>query len=674
MSWNDYATAVVRLYLPTGPVIVAPQPAGTVKGAFPAELGAGPAVVVTAYNPHGELASESVNRRAHVALTDRLDREGRIWFPAVGGDPSWTHTEESVIMPGLSPAEARDLGRELGQDAVFVWDTVGWSIHSCTHDHRVTLGWAIKPAPAEVVDLAAAVTRLGLPSEYVTLIEASTALDRALAQAPQDADALERAYSLVAQDFWRRSDRLARLSRERVAAAEATRLAPQRERARQARAARRELARQAKEAESELARQAKEAERLQHEGDVAAGWPPSWESTAVQRWSGLGGTVAQAAEFAAAGWAASETLAAAKAFGTADGLRTPPGGSGHHFPFGDRLIDLLRGEPILPDGQVLSLEKTFLSGRRERWLVAADQGAVTVTRWVNGAQGWAMRAESHSADPAAAFAANPGLRTVRAGTISEYTLSPSLPAAKVMGWIRLATSSSKDAPGRRCSDEQAREWLDEDATVSQILDGTPHVLPWCRIDRLRVAAVRPGRRWAPVLIDMDEQEVVSGREFARFTWFSESGGAPVSWDGGNSLALVGDALIQVRQWGDMGSAMTWRAVPRQPSGLADLVASWVTQVGGVLAAALMLEPLSPFADWDEMFEEVTFDLWFDLDDSTMAKVRRRLATTSSSYRAVRKALAQPRSAVGKRLASALRDAQESGVTGELMWGGWADAT
>ena len=67
-----------------------------------------------------------------------------------------------------------------------------------------------------------------------------------------------------------------------------------------------------------------------------------------------------------------------------------------------------------------------------------------------------------------------------------------------------------------------------------------------------------------------------------------------------------------------------------------------------------------------MLEAVIFDLRLDLDDSTMAKVRRRLATTSSLYRAVRKAMAQPRSSVGKRLANALRDAEESGVMGELM--------
>lgn len=75
-----------------------------------------------------------------------------------------------------------------------------------------------------------------------------------------------------------------------------------------------------------------------------------------------------------------------------------------------------------------------------------------------------------------------------------------------------------------------------------------------------------------------------------------------------------------------------------------------------------------------MLEAVIFDLRLDLDDSTMAKVRRRLATTSSLYRAVRKAMAQPRSSVGKRLANALRDAEESGVMGELMWGQWADTT
>jgi len=75
------------------------------------------------------------------------------------------------------------------------------------------------------------------------------------------------------------------------AADEATRLAPQRE----------------------LAWQAKAAKRLQHESDIAAGWPPSWKTTTVQRWSGLGGTMAQAVEFAAAGWRADATLAAAKA-------------------------------------------------------------------------------------------------------------------------------------------------------------------------------------------------------------------------------------------------------------------------------------------------------------------------------------------------------------------------
>ncbi len=132
---------------------------------------------------------------------------------------------------------------------------------------------------------------------------------------------------------------------------------------------------------------------------------------------------------------------------------------------------------------------------------------------------------------------------------------------------------------------------------------------------------------------MDEQEVVPRREIARFTWFSESGGAPISWDGGNSLALLGDELIQARQWGDMGSEMTWRALPRQPSELADLLNSWVTQVDGVVAAALMFEPLSPVAAWDKMLEAVTFDLWLDLDEVTGEQVRRRLATTSSLYTA-----------------------------------------
>jgi len=113
---------------------------------------------------------------------------------------------------------------------------------------------------------------------------------------------------------------------------------------------------------------------------------------------------------------------------------------------------------------------------------------------------------------------------------------------------------------------------------------------------------------------------------------------------------------------------------RQPCNASSLFVQQYLRIDARSHRCPRFEPLSPVAAWDKMLEAVTFDLWLDLDESSWEEVRRRLATTSSLYRAARKAMAQPRSAVGRRLANALRDAEESGIMGALMWANWADTT
>ncbi len=78
----------MRVYLPTGPVIVAPQPTGTVEGAFPAELGAGRASSSRHTTPryaveHVELGYATTVHRAqgmtvetgHVLVDKTMSRE-----------------------------------------------------------------------------------------------------------------------------------------------------------------------------------------------------------------------------------------------------------------------------------------------------------------------------------------------------------------------------------------------------------------------------------------------------------------------------------------------------------------------------------------------------------------------------------------------------------------------
>jgi len=73
------ATAVVRVCLPTGPVIVAPQPTGTVEGAFPAELGAGPAAAPGTLRSRGPCLVRSTVARGAADL---------VWVTATASTPA----------------------------------------------------------------------------------------------------------------------------------------------------------------------------------------------------------------------------------------------------------------------------------------------------------------------------------------------------------------------------------------------------------------------------------------------------------------------------------------------------------------------------------------------------------------------------------------------------------
>ncbi|WSB88899.1 DUF3293 domain-containing protein [Streptomyces cellulosae] len=97
--------------------------------------------MITAWNPRGRTASEDANALAHRVLLDEVRHRGLTSWPAVGGDPSGTHLEESVAVAGLSDAAARDLGRRFGQDAVFAWTPSAWRVLACDTGAVSVSGW-----------------------------------------------------------------------------------------------------------------------------------------------------------------------------------------------------------------------------------------------------------------------------------------------------------------------------------------------------------------------------------------------------------------------------------------------------------------------------------------------------------------------------------------------------
>lgn len=142
-QWGLYQQAVVDVELPGGPVRVTPAPPGVVAGRFPVPHGE-TLHVITAHNPRGTRAPAQHNHRAHRELLGLLRRRGLVWWPAVGGDPEGRHTEESAAVVGLSDDEARALGREFGQDAVFAWSASAWRLLTCFGaEEALTLGWRL---------------------------------------------------------------------------------------------------------------------------------------------------------------------------------------------------------------------------------------------------------------------------------------------------------------------------------------------------------------------------------------------------------------------------------------------------------------------------------------------------------------------------------------------------
>ncbi|MYQ44894.1 DUF3293 domain-containing protein [Streptomyces sp. SID4985] len=127
-------------------VRVLPCATGVTEGPYPDQSGR-TIHVITAFNPRGRVVTPEDNARAHASLLAELGRSRHTWWPATGGSPCGTHTEESVAVTGLTDAEARALGRRFGQDAVFAWSPEAWRLLACFEERSEAAGWRTTSAP-----------------------------------------------------------------------------------------------------------------------------------------------------------------------------------------------------------------------------------------------------------------------------------------------------------------------------------------------------------------------------------------------------------------------------------------------------------------------------------------------------------------------------------------------
>jgi Protein of unknown function (DUF3293) len=143
-GWDAYVEAVVRIESPGGVRWLKPASIFRTEGRYPDPDGR-PIYVLTAHNPAGRLASDEANAAAQARLESFVRLRGLTWWPADGGDASWTHVEAGVALIGIAEADAIALGAEFKQDTIFAFSTANRRIVSCTDARVETTGWSIEP-------------------------------------------------------------------------------------------------------------------------------------------------------------------------------------------------------------------------------------------------------------------------------------------------------------------------------------------------------------------------------------------------------------------------------------------------------------------------------------------------------------------------------------------------
>ena len=141
--WKDYEGTFVRIMHPElGDLEVRPTATRAIIGDFPDPAGR-TIHIMTAHNPGVQL-SEQDNRHRQQVLVTAVDKmpDAHAWS-AIGGDPSWVHTEDSVAIVGLTDQSAVELARRFDQDAIFRWTRTEWTLISCRSEQRHTAGWQL---------------------------------------------------------------------------------------------------------------------------------------------------------------------------------------------------------------------------------------------------------------------------------------------------------------------------------------------------------------------------------------------------------------------------------------------------------------------------------------------------------------------------------------------------
>ncbi len=402
--------------------------------------------------------------------------------------------------------------------------------------------------------------------------------------------------------------------------------------------------------------------------------PRSWSLKGKLDWLFCGGTPAAAREFGSHEWPADDVRAAI-------------------LP-DDLGAFVNQNAPKLNERASLWVGKRFLSGRIELWQVLQEAGAWRVESWtlVEGATSWNKKSKKCKATSLLeSIQVTPELSELTSAAVVRFELAT---ADLHPADLAHALTISGQAPDVELWEESGlvNEWFDE--ANGYVPTGPEWRLLWTSVSTLFVddrlwnggheggvfyvegVDVR-GKGLMPFLVH--EYKIVPRQTLAESSWFSESGGAPISWDGGNSISLIADGLLQFRQWGDSGEYENFVDLPNSNTKLAGLLAEWVDEMGMTIISALRSEQLDPRrtlsvedrAEWDELIGSLNLSCWLEADSDVLAKVQQQLRL-KRDYQFIMEAMSTPEGKAGHELYRLLRAVDQDGVLGRIMSLQWDD--
>ena len=233
-------------------------------------------------------------------------------------------------------------------------------------------------------------------------------------------------------------------------------------------------------------------------------------------------------------------------------------------------------------------------------------------------------------------------------------------------------------------DEDAvADWNEQDEILEDmILPWEWHRL-WASVNGIRVTALLTNgpESATPVLVDEDEVPPVRPLEtVASYSWHSESGGAPISWDGGASVERVNGHVAIDWRWGDVDEESSIILLPEADDELARVLASWLLELEAEVAAAFSMEALEVRAltsdmreQWEALIETFTesASVTLAVSDAAVASLRQELRE-SPRYLQTLEALSSPTSELGRALLQRLIEFETDGVLGPIEFGNWND--